>query len=47
MRQYTDGAGRDDFERVFGDGDNRLLDGLRRVRMAYRIERGDGARNET
>lgn len=37
----------DDFERVFGDGDNRLLDGLRRVRMAYRIERGDGARNET
>lgn len=37
----------DDFERIWGDGDNRLLNGLRRVRAAYRIERGDGARNET
>lgn len=34
----------DDFERAFG---NHTLNGLRRVRAAYRIERGDGARNET
>ncbi len=37
----------DDYEQIFGEGGSPLLNGLRRVRAAWRIERGDGARNET